>query len=58
VEGALRELGLANADPRQEKKKEMLKVVLSANRLIRSTAEELGREGITLSSPRRPVPAA
>ena len=58
VESALRQLGLTNADPHQEKKKEMLKVVLTANKQIRSTAQELAREGVTLCSPRRPSPAA
>jgi hypothetical protein len=58
VEGVLRQLGLTHEDPQGEKKKEMLKVVLSANKLIRTTAQELEREGISLSSPRRSTPAA
>jgi hypothetical protein len=51
VQNLLRELGLAQEDRNFEKKKEMLKVVLSANQGIRKKARELTERGITLDAP-------
>jgi hypothetical protein len=51
VQNLLRELGLAPEDKNFEKKKEMLKVVLSANQGIRKKARELAARGITLEAP-------
>jgi chaperonin cofactor prefoldin len=51
VQNLLRELGLAQEDKNFEKKKEMLKVVLSANQGIRQKARELAARGITLDAP-------
>jgi hypothetical protein len=52
LQNALRELGLLNEDKYYEKKREMLKVVLDTNQLIRKDAKELEARGITLSSPK------
>ncbi len=51
VQNLLRELGLAPQDKNFEKKKEMLKVVLSATQGIRKKARELAARGITLDAP-------
>lgn len=51
VQNLLRDLGLAPEDRHFEKKKEMLKVVLSANQGIRRKARELAARGITLEAP-------
>jgi len=51
VQNLLRDLGLAPEDKNFEKKKEMLKVVLSANQGIRKKARELAARGITLDAP-------
>jgi hypothetical protein len=52
VLNALRQLGLVNEDKYFEKKREMLKVVLDANKGIRQSAKDLEARGITLASPR------
>jgi hypothetical protein len=51
VQNLLRDLGLAPDDKNLERKKEMLKVVLSANQGIRKKARELAARGITLDAP-------
>jgi len=51
VQNLLRDLGLAPDDKNLEKKKEMLKVVLSATLGIRKKARELAARGITLDAP-------
>jgi len=51
IQNVLRQLGLANEDKNYEKKKEMLKVVLDVNKLIRKEGGELAAKGITLSNP-------
>jgi lipopolysaccharide biosynthesis regulator YciM len=51
VQNLLRDLGLAPDDKNFEKKKEMLKVVLSATQGIRKKARELAARGITLDAP-------
>jgi hypothetical protein len=53
VMNALRQLGLLNEDKYFEKKKEMLKIVLDTNKVIRKDAHDLEARGITLSSERR-----
>lgn len=58
VMNALRQLGLLNEDKYFEKKREMLKIVLDTNKVIRKDAQALAEQGITLSSPRRPPPAS
>jgi septal ring factor EnvC (AmiA/AmiB activator) len=52
LQNALRELGLLNDDKYYEKKREMLKVVLDSNKVIRKDAKDLEARGITLSSPK------
>jgi chromosome segregation ATPase len=52
LQNALRQLGLLNEDKYFEKKKEMLKVVLDVNKVIRKDAKDLEAKGITLSSPK------
>jgi hypothetical protein len=51
IQNVLRQLGLANEDKNYEKKREMLKVVLDVNKLIRKEGGELAAKGITLSNP-------
>lgn len=51
IQNVLRQLGLANEDKNYEKKKEMLKIVLDVNKLIRKEGSELAAKGITLSNP-------
>jgi len=53
VLNALRQLGLLNEDKNYEKKREMLKIVLDTNKVIRKDAHDLEAQGISLSSPRR-----
>jgi tetratricopeptide (TPR) repeat protein len=50
IQNVLRQLGLAQEDKNFEKKKEMLKVVLSANKDIRSKSKALEEKGITLAN--------
>jgi len=52
LQKALRQLGLLNEDKYYEKKREMLKVVLDTNKVIRKDAKDLEARGITLSSPK------
>jgi hypothetical protein len=52
LQNALRQLGLLNEDKYFEKKREMLKVVLDGNKVIRKDAKDLEARGITLSSPK------
>ena len=58
LQNALRELGLLNEDKYFEKKREMLKIVLDTNKVIRRDARDLEAKGITLSSPRRLPPSS
>jgi hypothetical protein len=51
IQNVLRQLGLTNEDKNFEKKKEMLKVVLDVNKLIRKEGGELAAKGVTLSNP-------
>jgi len=51
IQNVLRQLGLANEDKNFEKKREMLKVVLDVNKLIRKEGGELAAKGVTLSNP-------
>jgi glutamyl/glutaminyl-tRNA synthetase len=51
VQNLLRDLGLAQEDKNYEKKKEMLKIVLTTNQGIRKTARELAARGISLDAP-------
>ena len=51
IQNVLRQLGLAQEDKNFEKKKDMLKVVLSANKDIRLQAKSLEEKGITLAKP-------
>jgi hypothetical protein len=51
IQNVLRQLGLANEDKNFEKKKEMLKVVLDVNKLIKKEGGELAAKGVTLSNP-------
>lgn len=53
LQNALRQLGLLNEDKYFEKKREMLKIVLDTNKVIRKDAKDLESQGITLSSPKR-----
>ena len=55
---ALRELGLLHEDKYFEKKREMLKIVLDTNKVIRKSAKELEAQGITLASPRKRAPTS
>jgi hypothetical protein len=52
LQNALRQLGLLNEDKYFEKKREMLKIVLDTNKVIRKDAKDLESQGITLSSPK------
>jgi hypothetical protein len=52
LQNALRQLGLLNEDKYFEKKREMLKIVLDTNKVIRKDAKDLEAKGITLSSPK------
>ena len=52
LQNALRQLGLLNEDKYFEKKREMLKIVLDTNKVIRQDARDLEARGITLSSPK------
>lgn len=51
IQNVLRQLGLANEDKNYEKKREMLKIVLDVNKLIKKEGGELAAKGITLSNP-------
>jgi hypothetical protein len=51
IQNLMRQLGLANEDKNFEKKKEMLKFVLDANKGIRKDGAELAAKGITLANP-------
>jgi hypothetical protein len=51
IQNVLRQLGLANEDKNYEKKREMLKVVLDVNKLIRKEGGELAAKGVTLANP-------
>jgi hypothetical protein len=51
IQNLMRQLGLANEDKNYEKKREMLKIVLDVNKLIRKEGGELAAKGITLSNP-------
>lgn len=51
INNVLRQLGLANEDKNFEKKKEMLKFVLTANKDIRKDGATLAEKGITLANP-------
>jgi len=50
IQNVLRQLGLSQEDKNFEKKREMLKVVLSANKDIRQKAKALEEKGITLAN--------
>ena len=51
INNVLRQLGLANEDKNLEKKKEMLKFVLDANKGINKDGAALAAKGITLATP-------
>ena len=51
IQNLMRQLGLAQEDKNFEKKREMLKVVLDVNKLIRKEGGELAAKGITLANP-------
>lgn len=51
IQNVLRQLGLAQEDKNFEKKKEMLKIVLTANKDIRHQAKTLEEKGISLAKP-------
>jgi hypothetical protein len=51
INNVLRQLGLSNDDKNAEKKKEMLKFVLDANRGIKKDGALLAEKGITLANP-------
>lgn len=51
IQNLMRQLGLANEDKNFEKKREMLKVVLDVNKLIRKESSDLAAKGVTLSTP-------
>ncbi|MBI3856327.1 MAG: hypothetical protein HY293_11615 [Planctomycetes bacterium] len=51
IQNLMRQLGLANEDKNFEKKREMLKIVMDVNKLIRKEGGELAAKGITLSNP-------
>jgi len=50
INNVLRQLGLSNEDKNAEKKKEMLKFVLSANKDIRKDGAELAAKGFSLAN--------
>jgi hypothetical protein len=58
IQNLMRQLGLAQEDKNFEKKREMLKVVLDVNKLIRKESQELEAKGITLSNPKGASDAA
>jgi hypothetical protein len=51
IQNVLRQLGLAQDDKNLEKKREMLKVVLTANKDIRTQSKSLAEKGISLATP-------
>ena len=51
IQNVLRQLGLAQDDKNLEKKRDMLKIVLSANKDIRQQAKVLEEKGISLAKP-------
>lgn len=51
INNVLRQLGLSNEDKNAEKKKEMLKFVLTANKDIQRDGKTLAEKGITLANP-------
>lgn len=51
IQNVLRQLGLAQEDKNYEKKREMLKVVLTANKTILAQAKTLSDQGISLAKP-------
>lgn len=51
INNVLRQLGLSNEDKNAEKKKEMLKFVLTANKDIHRDGKVLAEKGITLANP-------
>ena len=51
IQNVLRQLGLAEEDKNFEKKRDMLKIVLTANKDIRQQAKSLEEKGITLAKP-------
>jgi hypothetical protein len=51
IQNVLRQLGLAQEDKNFEKKRDMLKIVLTANKDIRLQAKTLEEKGITLAKP-------
>jgi hypothetical protein len=51
IQNLMRQLGLAQEDKNYEKKREMLKVVLTANKDIRQQAKDLEAKGVTLATP-------
>jgi len=51
INNVLRQLGLTNEDKNAEKKKEMLKFVLDANKGINKDGAALAAKGITLANP-------
>ncbi|HEX7897851.1 MAG TPA: hypothetical protein VF950_08835 [Planctomycetota bacterium] len=51
IQNVLRQLGLAQEDKNFEKKKEMLKFVLTANKDIRTQSKTLEEKGISLAKP-------
>lgn len=51
INNVLRQLGLSNEDKNAEKKKEMLKFVLTANKDIHRDGKLLAEKGITLANP-------
>lgn len=51
IQNVLRQLGLAQEDKNYEKKRDMLKVVLTANKTILSQAKTLADQGISLAKP-------
>ncbi len=51
IQNILRQLGLTQEDKNYEKKREMLKVVLSANQDIRRQVRTLEEKGVTLARP-------
>lgn len=56
ITNLLRQLGLLEEDRYYEKKREMLKIVLKANKQIRQDARELEAKGVTLATPRGHAP--
>jgi hypothetical protein len=57
ITNLLRQLGLASDDKYHEKKKEMLKIVLQANKDIREKSKQLESEGKSLANPAGVTPA-